>query len=202
MKRTAWILGAATVIVLGIAVVVIPGRFSAWQVEHSLATTHITYSHFRCAAATCPSYQVDIFGDGTVIYQGAEGVAVPGAYTYHIPRADLQAYIKDFRISGFWQKGHGGLPSAAGGCQVSIAFDRVVHRTGCLDLIGDDGMTLDPPQLSADVAQLEAVTQLDALVKGRATASATPSSQPIQDLRPYRGRRTFPSVGQAQKPIL
>ncbi|MEI9905242.1 MAG: DUF6438 domain-containing protein [Asticcacaulis sp.] len=202
MKRTAWILGATAVIALGIAAVIIAGRFRAWQVEHSLATTHITYSHFGCTNAPCPSYQIDVFGDGTVIYQGAEGVAVPGAYIYHIPRAGLQAYIKDFRISSFWQKAHGGLPSAAGGCQVGIAFDRVVHRTGCLDLIGEDGMTLDPPQLSADVAQLEALTQLDALVKGRPPAGVTSSFQPVQGLRAYHGRRTFPAAALAQKPVL
>lgn len=204
MKRRYWIAGSAAVIVLGIAAIVIPGRFRAWQTEHSLATTHITYSHFRCRNAACPAYQLDVFGDGTVIYQGVEDTAVHGAYIYHLPRATVQAYIQDFRISGFWQKPHGGLPTPAGGCNVTIAFDRVIHRTGCLDITGDDGLTLEAPQLAADVAQLEALTQLDALVKGQAAAGATPSPNPVKEMRPYHRGPLLPAVNEAatQQPLL
>ena len=191
MKRTTWITLTLGVAALGVAVFIVPGRFSAWQQEHSLATTHITYSHFACAAQACPAYQVDVFGDGTVIYQGFQDVAVRGAYIYHIPRDSLQAYIRDFRVSGFWQKAHAGAPGeAGGGCRLTLTVDRHAHRAGCLDIKGEDGMTLGEPQLSADIAQLEALTRLDALVKGHVLAdnSAAPG---IAGMRPY-ARHGFP----------
>lgn len=196
MKRRYWIAGSVAVIVAGALAAFFPARYHAWQVDHSLTNTHITYNHFRCTAAPCPAWQLDLFGDGTVIYQGVDDVAVRGAYIYHIPRETAQAYIQDFRISGFWQKPHGGLPSpaAGGGCNVGIAFDRVIHRTGCLDITGDDGLTLGTPQLSADVSQLEALTQVDALVKGRATPGVTPSPDPVEAMRPYHRGPLVPSV--------
>lgn len=194
MRRRFWIALAAVAIGAGVLALVVPGRLRAWEREHSLATTHIVYSRYACATLPCPAYQLDVFGDGTVIYQGFHNVAVPGAFIYHIPRDSLQAYIEDFRVSGFWQKPHGGAPTpAGGGCRVTMYVDRNIRKTGCLDLVGDDGMTLSEPQLSADVAQLEALTQLDALVKGHVVAGATPSPNPVRGMRPYHPDGLFPS---------
>ncbi len=195
----------AGAIAVGAVALVVPGRLRAWEREHSLATTHIVYSHYACASQPCPVYQLDVFGDGTVIYQGFNHVAVTGAFIYHIPRASLQAYIEDFRVSGFWQKPHGGAPTpAGGGCRVIMVSDRTTRRTGCLDLTGDDGMTLSEPQLSADVAQLEALTQLDAMVKGRVVTGTTPSPDPVQGMRPYHPGGLFPSPAAMpdKKPVL
>ncbi len=195
MKRSTWIVLAVSVAaVIGVAATV-PGRLQAWQQEHSLATTHITYNHFACAGTPCPAFQVDVFGDGTVIYQGFQDVAVRGAYTYHIPRDELQAYIRDFRVSGYWQKPHAGAPTpSGGGCRVMLSSDHQTRRNACLDAVGEDGMTLAQPQLSADIAQLEALVKLDALTQGHYVAGTTPSPTPVTGMRPYRAHALFPGA--------
>ncbi len=195
MKRSTWIILSVVAIAAGAAALTLPGRLQAWQQAHSLATTHITYDHFACAVQPCPAYQVDVFGDGTVIYQGFQDVAVRGAYIYHVPREDLQPYIRDFRVSSYWQKPHAGAATpAGGGCRVTMTSDRQTRRTGCLDVTGDDGLTLPAPQLSADIAQLEALVKLDALTRGRYVAGTTPSPNPVTEIKPYHASSLFPGA--------
>ena len=197
MKRRYWIT-AVVVAGLGVLALVMPGRFRTWREEHSIATTHITYSHFACSALPCPAFQFDVYGDGTVIYHGYQHVAVAGAYIYHVPRQDLQAYIKDFRVSSFWQKVRAAAATPqGGGCRVDIITDHRVRHAGCFDVTGDDNMTLEAPRLNADIVQLEALIQLDALVKGQAVTGTTASPTPVTGMRPY----VHHSFGLLQKPI-
>lgn len=64
------------------------------------STLHITLSRSMCFGA-CPSYKVDIAGDGTVTWTGERNVAVIGTRTATIPKEDVAALYEAFVKADF-----------------------------------------------------------------------------------------------------
>ena len=63
---------------------------------------HIALKRSVCAIGTCPEYQIDIDGDGTVHYNGGRFVAVSGAHTSHIPVQAVADLVESFRVTDFF----------------------------------------------------------------------------------------------------
>ena len=61
----------------------------------------ITLSRSICFGA-CPSYTVEVDGDGTVLYNGERFVAETGQRTAHIPRRDVRKLYDAFRKAEFF----------------------------------------------------------------------------------------------------
>lgn len=51
---------------------------------------------------TCPSYQVEIRGDGSVVYTGEFFVDVKGEHRYRIPMKDVAALVESLRAKDLW----------------------------------------------------------------------------------------------------
>jgi len=66
------------------------------------ATPAITLERTACFGV-CPVYTVTILEDGTVSYEGWEHVRVPGAHTWTIDPAAVQALARDMEKAGFFE---------------------------------------------------------------------------------------------------
>lgn len=51
---------------------------------------------------TCPSYRVDVYGDGRVVYSGNEYVDVTGEHIYRIPRERVAGLVESLRVKDLW----------------------------------------------------------------------------------------------------
>ena len=77
--------GLAVLALVGFA----PSAYHAWREDEALRRAHITYVRFPCSAMTtmgsCPAFSLDVFGNGTVIYQSVSDTRITGSYVYHVP---------------------------------------------------------------------------------------------------------------------
>jgi hypothetical protein len=66
-----------------------------------LASVRIKLERTACFG-TCPVYSVELRGDGAVVYQGYNFVAVCGRQKYRIPPADVAKLVETARQMDFW----------------------------------------------------------------------------------------------------
>ena len=64
-------------------------------------TLNISLVRTMCFGA-CPSYQVEILGDGTITWRGGRDVAVIGEASATIPKRDVRALYRAFRSADFF----------------------------------------------------------------------------------------------------
>jgi hypothetical protein len=67
----------------------------------ALDQVHITLSRSSCFG-TCPSYKVDIYGDGRVVYRGESSVDVMGEHRYTVPASDVAKLVESLRAKDLW----------------------------------------------------------------------------------------------------
>lgn len=51
---------------------------------------------------TCPAYSLEIYGNGTVVYEGYDFVAVEGRQTAQIPQESLRSLVGEFYRAGYF----------------------------------------------------------------------------------------------------
>jgi Domain of unknown function (DUF6438) len=68
---------------------------------HDWNTLRITLSRSGCYG-TCPAYEVEIHGDGTVLYDGKFNVAAKGKHRAKISRASLAELVDFFRKANYF----------------------------------------------------------------------------------------------------
>ncbi len=90
----------------------------------------ITLEHIACFGA-CPVYTVDIFEDGTVIYDGNKFINVTGKQTSGIAPETVSAMVQAFKDTDYfgWDKAYDNqtiidLPSVI----ASVADEGKTHR--------------------------------------------------------------------------
>lgn len=147
--------------------------WQTWREESALRDAHISYVQFPCssmtAAAACPAYRIDVFGDGTVVYQGGTGTRVSGIYVYRVSEKDVRAYVRDLHVSSFWADPIATGPTIYGGsCLVVLHVKKEIRRNGCLKWKPGTDQALNDPSVSDTVAQLEALTRVASLARGDA----------------------------------
>lgn len=64
-------------------------------------SVRVTLSRSTCFG-TCPSYQVEIHGDGTVMYEGKEYVAVRGRHSAKVSHEDVVELVRAFRDADYF----------------------------------------------------------------------------------------------------
>ena len=55
-----------------------------------------------CAFGACPAYMVTIYGNGTVVYEGFDSVAVTGRQTHQVSQEDVEELVQEFYLAGFF----------------------------------------------------------------------------------------------------
>jgi peroxiredoxin len=67
----------------------------------ALEKVHIGLERTGCYGS-CPTYSVDVYGDGRVVYRGLEHVDVTGVHAYRIPRERVAKLVESARAKGLW----------------------------------------------------------------------------------------------------
>jgi hypothetical protein len=62
---------------------------------------HIALSRSACFGI-CPSYKVDIYGNGRVVYRGEHFVDVMGEHHYTVPVDDVAKLVESLRVKDLW----------------------------------------------------------------------------------------------------
>ena len=69
--------------------------------EWDLSDASITLTHLGCGGG-CPAFSIEIRGDGTVIYNGVEGVKVTGKREHKITKGKVSEVVREFyRVNYF-----------------------------------------------------------------------------------------------------
>ncbi len=99
------------------------------------SSLRITLRRGRCLG-TCPAYNVEISGDGTVVFDGHACVAQRGRHVSKIPIADVRALFGQFRAVRFFDLRPEFVATITDGppYQLSIRFDR--HAASVGDYMG------------------------------------------------------------------
>ena len=163
----------AIAIVAAIGVAAFHPVYQSWRDDDSIRHAHITYVRFPCAAmtpaGTCPAYTLDVYGDGTVIYQSASDTHVKGSYRYRIDDQETRDYMRDLFASTFWAKPVATGPTREGGaCMMVMQMDKQVLKNGCLKWTPGTDQAMNDGSVSDTVAQLEAITHVNSLARGDA----------------------------------
>lgn len=98
MSSAGFLVGIAAGIAFVVAFSLAPFPYSG-SGEYEDVT--ITLERTVCFGA-CPDYTVTIHGDGTVVYEGRNFVAVEGVQTAHISEEKVQKLVDEFYLIGFF----------------------------------------------------------------------------------------------------
>jgi hypothetical protein len=66
-----------------------------------LDNVHITLERSLCFG-WCPSYRIDIYGNGRVVYTGDAYVDVIGTHSYRVPSDDVAKLVESLRVKDIW----------------------------------------------------------------------------------------------------
>lgn len=66
-----------------------------------LSQVHIVLERTGCFG-TCPSYKIDLHGDGQVVYVGRGYVDVEGKHAYRVPTEDVAKLVESLRTKDLW----------------------------------------------------------------------------------------------------
>jgi uncharacterized protein DUF6438 len=108
---------------------------AAFPEIHDWNTLRITLSRSGCYGR-CPTYEVEIHGDGTVLYDGKFNVAVKGKHTAKISHASLAELVDFFRKANYFSLSDRYVSSVTDSpaYETSISFDGVSKSV--LDYVG------------------------------------------------------------------
>lgn len=82
---------------------------------------------------TCPSYLVELHGDGSVRYEGRGFVDVEGEHRYRVPEAELAALVETLRAKDLWSM----RPSYRAGITDNPTYELVIDMGGKVHRIED-----------------------------------------------------------------
>ncbi len=168
---------------VGVAVIAGGGLWFGHQAQEDtrLKSAHLNIAGYPGypARAWQPDYEVDLFGDGTVVFQGVyEGQA----YIYHLPREKVTAYLKGFEASAFFTETKlDGAAIDSPWCGVEYSVAGKVRDGGCHVL--KNGMSSEA--LHPQVVLLEKLVDLPLVMQ------LDPNHLPA-DVRPYSPSEGYP----------
>ncbi|HEV2652445.1 MAG TPA: DUF6438 domain-containing protein [Rhizomicrobium sp.] len=128
------------------------------------SSLRMTLRRGRCLG-TCPAYDVEIGGDGTVVFDGYACVAQRGRHVSKIPIADVHALFEQFRAVRIFDLRPEFVATITDGppYQLSIRFDR--HAASVGDYIGT--MVGMPENVRALEDTIDRVARIGELVGDR-----------------------------------
>lgn len=79
----------------------VPKKRIAFPQIHNWESLRITLRRTSCLG-TCPSYRVEIHGDGTILYEGQAYVAITGSHRGSIPKETIAELVEAFRAADYF----------------------------------------------------------------------------------------------------
>ena len=67
----------------------------------SIDSVRISLDRTECYGS-CPSYTIELMGDGSASYEGRSFVLVAGHHSYDVPKDDVECLLTHFRKASFW----------------------------------------------------------------------------------------------------
>jgi hypothetical protein len=112
-----------------------PNVHVAFPEIHDWNSLRITLSRSPCYGK-CPTYEVEIHGDGTVLYDGKANVATKGRHTAKISRESLVKLVDAFRKADYFSLSDRYVSAVTDNpaYETSISFDGVSKSV--LDYVG------------------------------------------------------------------
>jgi hypothetical protein len=94
-----------------------------------LDKVHIALERSGCFG-TCPSYRVDIFGDGRAVYRGRGFVDVEGEHHYRVSREAVSDLVQSLRAKDIWsmRPSYRGMVTDNPSYQLTIQLGDAVHQ--------------------------------------------------------------------------
>lgn len=121
---------------------------------HDWNSLRITLSRSGCYGM-CPTYEIEIHGDGTVLYDGRAFVGTSGKHKGQMSRASLVKLVGTFRSADYFSLGSGYISGVTDNptCVSSISFDGLSKSV--LDYVGRDaGMPTAVSDVEAAIDRL------------------------------------------------
>lgn len=104
---------------------------------------------------TCPSYRVEVRGDGQVTYEGQGFVDVEGRHVFHVPPADVAALVESARGKDLWSLRPRYFYPITDNPSYSITLDMGGQVHGIDDYVGEEvGMPHAVSEFEGDVDRL------------------------------------------------
>jgi hypothetical protein len=128
-------------------------------------TLRITLARTNCYGM-CPTYTIEIHGDGTVLYEGEGGVAVEGRQRGAISKEALQELVEVFRKADYFSLADG---------YISFTTDDATHTTS---ISFDDKAKWVVNYIGSDVGMPRSVSELEAAIDRLSGASKWVMKQP------------------------
>lgn len=92
---------------------------------------HITLEKTTCFGS-CPSYRIDLYGDGRVTYRGNSFVDVKGSHEYGISVHNVEALLQEIRERDLWSRPYmASMSPDAPGCRLTIHMGTASHEIQC-----------------------------------------------------------------------
>jgi hypothetical protein len=127
---------------------------------HDWNSLRITLSRGSCYG-TCPIYDIEIHGDGTVLYNGDAYVKTTGRKKVKISHASLVNLVDAFRKTDYFSLADGYVSGVTDSptCVSSISFDGLSKSV--MDYVGqEDGMPPAVTKLEATIERLSGASKL------------------------------------------
>ena len=107
----------------------------------------ITLDRTSCLG-TCPSYRIEVRGDGTVAYTGRKFVAISGDHRGRISPADLRELVEAFRSSHYLLLSNKYIAGITDGPTYSTSITLDGLHKSVVDYLGEKAWPPMPPKLS------------------------------------------------------
>jgi len=136
-----------------------PNVNAAFPEIHDWNTLRITLSRTGCYGK-CPTYEVEIHGDGTVLYDGKFNVAAKGKYTAKISHASSVELVDFFRRANYFSLSDRYVSGVTDNpaYETSISFDGVSKSV--LDYVGQSvGMPATVSDVEAAIDRLSGASK-------------------------------------------
>jgi hypothetical protein len=120
---------------------------AAFPEIHDWNTLRITLSRHGCYGR-CPTYEVEIRGDGTVLYDGKFNVAAKGKHTAKVSHASLVELVDFFRKANYFSRSD----RYVSGVTVNPAYETSLSFDGMSKSVLDHvGQSVGMPSTVSDV---------------------------------------------------
>jgi len=99
--------------------------------EVPMEQVHITLERTACFGA-CPTYRVELSGNGQVTYVGGDIVDVDGTHNFNVSVRDLEAMLRSIRERDIWSIPYENtMVQDAPGCELTLTMGGESHRIQC-----------------------------------------------------------------------
>ena len=138
----------------------------------SIDSVRISLDRTECYGS-CPSYTIELMGDGSASYEGRSFVLVAGHHSFDVPKADVECLLTHFRKASFWSLADKYVADITDGPTYTVSLTIGGQTKTIVDYIG--GAVGMPATITALEEEIDRIGGVDRWVK--ATDDTIPSLQ-------------------------